>query len=860
MEQEIMTFARFLYRNLAGYRFLIFLAIVMTIGGVGADLFAPFPLKYIVDTITTGHTTLPHFPGSDELLKFFQKFDPKTHGVIGFSVMLLLLTGFISAILSFFQLYLAFSIAKTLTNKLSKRLFDHLQRLSVNWHNAHEQGDLVQRISGNMADLEKFIADGMIDAVADVLTLIGVLIVMLWSNLPLTIISFIIIPLLGLIILNYTRAIKAATKKEKKAEGQVSSVATDAVAKIMEIKAFTLEQFMYRTFAKNADTKFTAGRRAGRLQAQFTPLVDVVLAIGNTIILGVGAYCLVYVLHAEVSLGPLPPQSITLGTLTVFLAYLKMLYQPMRDLSKLTTLGTSASAAAERIQEILDQGTEDLIIPKEYTGPQRLKGKIEFEDVYFSYAHPGQLILKGVNLHIPEGKKVALVGLSGSGKTTLTNLLPRFYETYPSWGEIKLDGVNIAQYPLTVVRNNISIVLQDSILFDGTIRDNIKIGRPEASDAEMVKAAEQACIHETIMKKPESYDAKITNQGKNLSGGQRQRIAIARAILRDAPIIIMDEPTASLDVESEAEVMRALDGLVEGRTVLMITHRLSTVGKVDRIVVMEKGQIAEEGTYQALKTKDGIFASLLKVQNAYDINQDDSPSLIRTSFFERPDPLYSTAKILIEIDGKVMSQHALDKVVLTVGRMIQNDVQIPTDQPASQLVSRLHAKILWKENHWMIENADSKFGLYYNGKRLEQIALKNGDRVHIAPQVALIYVQEKESSGGVETLSSSELDFKAQVLLEMDGRVISQHLLNKNRITIGRKIEHSQHDIQIPSQYIARNIHAQITKENGGWVIRNMTNKAALSCNGQFVNQYVFHNGDRIYLAPNVALLYRTPQ
>lgn len=409
------------------------------------------------------------------------------------------------------------------------------------------------------------------------------------------------------------------------------------------------------------------------------------------------------------------------------------------------------------------------------------------------------------------------------------------------------------------MRKNISVVLQDSILFDGTIRDNITIGRPQATDAEMIKAAEQACIHETIIKKPGGYDAKITNQGKNLSGGQRQRIAIARAILRDSPIIIMDEPTASLDVESEAEVMRALDGLVEGRTVLMITHRLSTVGKVDQIIVMKDGRIAEQGTYQELKIKDGVFASLLKIQNAYDINQDDSPSLIRTSFLERPDPLYSTAKILIEINGKVMNQHALDKVVLTVGRMIQNDVQIPTDQPGSQLVSRLHAKILWKENRWMIENADSKFGLYYNGKRIEQIALKNGDRVNIAPQVALIYVQEKESPVGIDTLSRSQLEFKSHVLLEMDGRVISQHILNKNVLTIGRKMEHSPHDIQIPSQYIARNIHAQIVRENGGWIIKNMTTKIALNCNGQFVNQHTLRNGERIYLAPNVALLYRTP-
>jgi len=273
--------------------------------------------------------------------------------------------------------------------------------------------------------------------------------------------------------------------------------------------------------------------------------------------------------------------------------------------------------------------------------------------VYFSYTHSGPFILKGINLHIPVGQKVALVGLSGSGKTTLTNLLLRFYEIPQWWGAVKIDGVNINDYPLSVLRSNISIVMQDSILFDATIRDNIKIGCPGATDAEMFKAAEQACIHETIMKRSGGYDAKIINQGKNLSGGQRQRIAIARAILRDTPIIIMDEPTAALDVEAEAEVMRALDSLAEGRTVLMITHRLSTVGKVDQIVVLKDGRITEQGSYKELKKQGGIFVNLLKVQNACDIDDEVGQSFILADF-ERPNTSSLEAELVMKLDDKVI--------------------------------------------------------------------------------------------------------------------------------------------------------------------------------------------------------------
>src|SRR5437667_2578723 len=246
----------------------------------------------------------------------------------------------------------------------------------------------------------------------------------------------------------------------------------------------------------------------------------------------------------------------------------------------------------------------------------------------------GQPVLKGISLHLTPGKRIALVGLSGGGKTTLVKLISRFYEIQQ--GAIKIDGVDIRLFPLDVLRNNVSMVLQDSVLFEGTIRENIAIGRPGASNEQIVDVAKKANIHDTIMNMPEGYDTTVREQGKNFSGGQRQRIAIARAILRDAPILILDEPTAALDVEAEAEVMRALDQLVLNRTVIVISHRLSTLGNVDEILVLKQGLIAERGSYRQLKQLRGIFAGLLAEQNRYSAEGAGDKSILRSAFVPLP--------------------------------------------------------------------------------------------------------------------------------------------------------------------------------------------------------------------------------
>ena len=805
---------RFLFRNLKGYRFLIVIAVVMTVAQVGAAILLAFPLKWILDKIVppTRDPIIPPFMNG--ILSFFDRFGTihglpagQVHTVLGvilFSSSALIVFGVVGAILVYIELYVAAYIAQHLSERLRKQLFAHLERLSLDWHGKQKKGDLVQRITGNIADIEKLVTDGLVDLVAAVLTIGGVIVVMLLVNWQFTILSIVILPALVVVVLGYTRSIKAAAKKASKAAGQVANVATEDIGAITVLKAFTLEEREAVRFTKYVGKNRKAGLRAGSLQAQFTPIVSILTAIGTAIIVGVGTYVAAGNSFSLWFL-TIPAATLTVGSLTVFLAYLSQFYQPLRNFSKLANLWNSASSGAERIQEVLDAAPEvtESESSARYYGPTKLKGDIAFENVVFSYS-PNRPVLKGINLHIPAGKKVALVGLSGGGKTTLVKLISRFYEIQQ--GSVRIDGADNRMYPLGILRQNVSMVLQDNVLFEGTVRENIEIGKPGSSMEEIIDAAKKAYVHDTIMSLPDGYETEVREQGKNFSGGQRQRLAIARAILRDAPILILDEPTAALDVEAEAEVMHALDKLVVGRTVLMISHRLSTLGNVDEIIVLKDGRIVEQGTFKDLKRKGGVFAGLLEEQNRYNLDQAGDKSIIRSAFVplqvaggpyqvpptpvpyampaqpmapqQRPAPqpspvpmpvspviagqrvqaggyvdggrqpvpqaargnqpqpaaINQKARVLIEIDGRIVGERQLNKSVLTVGRLSGNDVQVP-----SQRVSRLHAKIRWENGAWVIEDAESLNGLVYQGHLVDKHVLAHGDRIHVAPTAVIQY-------------------------------------------------------------------------------------------------------------------------
>lgn len=611
---------RFLLRQFRGYRLAFVLSICMALLQVAADVLGAFPLKFILDRVIDYRD--PGWPWSlplDQVARLNLTSASPPGGphpvltVIAFAAAMVVALGLLDAGASYVQLYTARLAGYGVTARLRTTAFRHLLRLSLHWHGLRRTGDLVQRLTGNVVDIEKMIVDGLVDLAVGIFTLLGMVGVMAAFNWQFTLLSVVVVPTLFLIVLSYTRRIKAATKQAARAAGQLADVATDDLRAITEVKAFTLEEREDAHFETCVNRYRASGLRAGRLEAEFRPLVAFVLAVSTFAMLSVGSY--VATGHQfRLWLIAIPAGALSIGTLTVFLTYVKQLYQPMRDLSKLVTIATSAAAGTERLQELLDQ-------PPEATDPRRVpplrarvRGGIEYAGVVFGYM-PDRPVIRGVDLCIRPGERIALVGLSGSGKTTLVKLIPRFY--LPWRGEVRIDGVDCQQLPLRLLRDSVSLVLQESVLFEGTIRDNIALGRAHATESEIVEAARRAQIHETIVRLPEGYDAHVSEQGRNFSAGQRQRLAIARAFLRDSPILILDEPTASLDVEAEAEVMRAVSQLVRGRTVITISHRLATLGHVDRIVVLADGAIAEQGDFRTLCEQGGAFARLFDEQRRY---------------------------------------------------------------------------------------------------------------------------------------------------------------------------------------------------------------------------------------------------
>lgn len=761
MMRTTTSFATFLFVNLQGERLWVVLAAILTILEVGSDLLLPFPFKIILDKILSHKN--PDFPFSEPLLSFFDPLGSTANlrageahtqlGMIVFAVNLLIVLGLINAITTYTQNSIASIVGKNLTARLRKKLFDQLQRLTLDWHDRQKKGDIVQRIIADVAGIERLITDGLIEFVSGILIVIGITILVLLISVQFTLLFVLVVPALFVIVFAYLRKISLAVRKAVMAGAEVANVATEDVAAIALIKGFAIEDREAMRFTRYVTQGRDDSVSAGELQAQITPVVTFLISLATALIMGVGTYV---ASGNTFSLWffTIPANAITIGSLTIFLAYLAKLYSPIRSVSRLANLGITAATGAERIQEVFDQMPEVSDMTTPYTGPMRLKGEICCQNVIFGYA-PERPVLKGIDVTIASGRKIGIVGLSGGGKTTLIKLFPRFYEVQQ--GSIMIDGLDNRRYPLNVLRQNISLVLQESILFEGTLRDNIALGKPDATDEEIVDAAQKAYIHNTIMTLPDGYDTRVREQGMNFSGGQRQRLAIARAILRDAPILILDEPTASLDVEAEVEVTRALDQLVVGRTVLVISHRLSTLGNVDEIIVLKDGTIAERGTFQELKRLGGIFSGFLAEQNRYNVDRESSMSILRPATMRVPSmsvpaidpdatirrkpsrPVEQKApRILVELDGKVVDEYPLDprKPIVTIGRIEMNDVMIP-----SRTISRMHARIRRNGDLWLIEDVESLNGLMYKGDRIDQMPLSDGDRVMLAPKAVLQYTE-----------------------------------------------------------------------------------------------------------------------
>jgi len=456
---------------------------------------------------------------------------------------------------------------------------------------------LITRVTSDIEVIQDFIDSALLGIIVNLMTLAGMIGVMFYLNWRFTLIALSVMPVLFVVVYRYTGRIKKASRAVRTKEGELLSVVEEVLTSIRVVKAFAREDYEEKRFATESLANVEAGLQARSLKAKLAPVVEVIVAIGTCLVLGYGARL---ALAGELSA----------GVLIVFLLYLGKMYKPMRDLSKMTDTVSKAMVGYERIQEVLD--IESLVrdVPGARRAP-KFAGQIEFNKVSFGYG-ADKPIIKDVSFKVEAGQVAAIVGPSGAGKTTIVSLIPRFYD--PVSGQVVIQGADVRRYQLKSLRDQMSFVLQDTLLFRATIWENIAYGKPGAPPKEIRRAAELANAQEFIDAMPDGYDTMVGERGVTLSGGQRQRIAIARAVIRDTPILILDEPTAGLDAVSEQAVMEALDRLMQGRTSVVIAHRLGTVRHADVIFVIKDCELAEQGTHEALMARNGVYAELYRIQ------------------------------------------------------------------------------------------------------------------------------------------------------------------------------------------------------------------------------------------------------
>lgn len=566
------------------YRYRIIATIIVGIIKFGIPMLIPLLIKYAIDGVINNHS-----------LTNQEKFSHL--GVaIGIALFIFLI---VRPPIEFIRQYLAQWTSNKILYDIRKQLYNHLQALSVRFYANNQVGQVISRVINDVEQTKDFILTGLMNIWLDCITIIIALSIMFFLDVKLTFAAIFIFPFYILTVYFFFGRLRKLTRVRSQALAEVQGFLHELVQGMSVIKSFAIEDNEAKNFDNHNKNFLQRAFQHTRWNAYSFAAINTVTDLGPIIVIGVGSYLAI-------------TGSITVGTLAAFVGYLEQLFGPLRRLvSSFTTL-TQSFASMDRVFQLMD---EDYDI-KNGIGAQPIKiskGQIDLKHVSFKYNENEKEVLHDINLTINKGETVAFVGMSGGGKSTLINLIPRFYDV--TQGEILIDHHNVKDFLTGSLRNQIGLVQQDNILFSDTVKENILLGRPDATDDEVVEAAKMANAHDFISNLPNGYDTEVGERGVKLSGGQKQRLSIARIFLNNPPVLILDEATSALDLESEAIIQEALDVLSKDRTTLIVAHRLSTITHADRIVVMENGRIVETGTHQQLINKRGAYEHLYSIQN-----------------------------------------------------------------------------------------------------------------------------------------------------------------------------------------------------------------------------------------------------
>ncbi|MCI0588623.1 MAG: ABC transporter ATP-binding protein/permease [Planctomycetes bacterium] len=564
---------------------LLLVAALALVAGVGFDLLKPWPLKFVFDNVLKGVTFLPAWAQPAGVSE-------TTWMLVVICAMIVAAAG-ISSFAAYFREFLLNRIGEELAFELRVKLFRHVQHLGLAFHDTSRLGDTITRITEDTRSIRELATTAVLQTATALVTVAGILLVMVARDWKLGSVGLLAVAIVGPMVWYFRRRIERASRQRRAREGELTSVTQETMSSIRLVKTLGREAHQQDAFGRQSSESAQIGLEVARLEAAYVRSVDFAVALITCAIVWLGVH--------RVWSG-----NLQIGDLYVFAYYVKNLYGPLRDVAKQSSKIAKGKVGLERVIDLLDQEPAVVESPRARPAP-RLSGRIAFERVDFAYAD-GRTVLRDIDFRVEPGERIAIVGHSGAGKSTILSLLSRLYD--PTSGRVLLDGGDLRDFQIASLRDQISVVLQDSVLLQTSVRENILYGRDGATDAEVAAAASAAGVDLFIERLPDGFNTVVGQRGATLSGGERQRVAIARAIVRNAPILLLDEPTTGLDAQSEQLVMGGLARLMEGRTTIVVSHKLSLIERADRILVIDDGRLVESGTHAELLQAGGLYAQL----------------------------------------------------------------------------------------------------------------------------------------------------------------------------------------------------------------------------------------------------------